>query len=188
MRVAVDSIARSVLSGANTAMAMLRGDSLCAVGRQMMHSMAPCTVAPKLVHGFAAQSLRMRSCTPVTMNPGYLLSSHGIRLVSTYSVSESGLAAEGDQRPQAVSQPVSTSATPAAALVAPAVSGVATNMQPVLGKAAARVYSSHIRGDVSLLKQLEQPPTQFASGHEILDSIVKVRMLHPAMSVYTCLW
>eukprot|EP00197_Chlamydomonas_leiostraca_P015336 CAMPEP_0202861036 /NCGR_PEP_ID=MMETSP1391-20130828/2572_1 /ASSEMBLY_ACC=CAM_ASM_000867 /TAXON_ID=1034604 /ORGANISM="Chlamydomonas leiostraca, Strain SAG 11-49" /LENGTH=647 /DNA_ID=CAMNT_0049540355 /DNA_START=61 /DNA_END=2004 /DNA_ORIENTATION=- len=66
-----------------------------------------------------------------------------------------------------------TAAAAAAHPSAPAVEGQA----PPLG-AAARVYSSHIVGDHEVLRQLEQPPAQCASGPEILDSIVKVFTVH----------
>jgi hypothetical protein len=165
----VDHIARSILSGsASRAMALLKGEHLGTMGRQMMHSMTPLSCAPKPVQ-YAAQGLRMRSCTPVIANPASLLSSiQTSRLVSTCSISQTGPAGEGESGAQASSSPAARTA----AIVTPHASGLST--LPVLGKAAARVYSNHIKGDLSLLKQLSEPPTQFASGHEILDSIVKV--------------
>jgi hypothetical protein len=121
--------------------------------------------------------MRMRSCTPVMMKPSSLLSNNQIcRLVSTCSISPDASAGEGESGVQAASQLHSPSAARGAALPTPhaTVSGAALSTQPVLGKAAARVYSNHIKGDASLLNQLSEPPTQFATGHEILDSIVKV--------------
>lgn len=42
----------------------------------------------------------------------------------------------------------------------------------------SRSLSSHIKGDVNLLKQLLEAPAAYAQGPEILDSIVKVYTVH----------